>query len=136
MDLLTQFIAPIVGLWVIHNAIFTSAEMVNKMRETVISGIYCGDPITPDHRDAIFTDWKLCIAATILVCLLFTIIVAAVSTALSEKPLIRWTGYAIAFYTFACAAGFARCSWTDAKLMALSIEEARKKPQPTVANPA
>ncbi|MEA3041607.1 MAG: hypothetical protein QOC65_1096 [Sphingomonadales bacterium] len=128
MDLLAQLIAPIVSLWVIHNAIFSSARFVNEMRETVISGKYDRDAIAPDHGDAILADWKLCIRATIGVCLIFVIILCAVSYELVEELPVWWIGYAIALYPLLCAGGFAVCARGDKRLMkkAIARERARR----------
>jgi hypothetical protein len=49
MEPLTQFLTPIAGLWVIHNAIFSSAGFVNKMRETVITGTYEKERLMHEH---------------------------------------------------------------------------------------
>jgi hypothetical protein len=124
MEYLTQFVAPIVSLWVIHNAIFSSARFVNEMRETVISGWYEGQPITREHRRVILADWRLCIWATIAVCLIFAAIVLTVSITLSDDLLILLIGVAIACYPVICAGGFAKCSIADRKLMVKAIENA------------
>jgi hypothetical protein len=126
MELLTQFIAPIVSLWVIHNTIFYSAGFVNKMRETVISGLYEGERITKEHRRAILIDWTLCIAATIAVCMIFAGIVLAISIALLEDYLMKWIGVAIAFYPTICAVGFLICSIADLKLMLKAVQGAAR----------
>lgn len=124
MESLTQFIAPILGLWVIHNAIFSSARFVNEMRETVVSGFYERERVEPEHRLAILLDWLLCIAATIAVCAIFAGIVIAVSAGLSPSPLIQRTGYAIAAYPVMCAFGFLFCSLGDLRLMARAVDKA------------
>ncbi len=127
MESLTQFVAPILSLWVIHNAIFSSARFVNEMRETVILGKYDRDPITPDHGDVILTDWKLCIRATIGVCLIFVLILFGVSYELSEDLPVWWIGYAIALYPLICAGGFAVCARGDKRLMKAAIATQRDR---------
>ncbi|HEX8364719.1 MAG TPA: hypothetical protein VF603_05480 [Allosphingosinicella sp.] len=127
MELLTQLIAPVVSLWVIHNAIFSSARVVNEMRETVISGRYDREPIAPDHSDCILSDWELCILATIGVCLIFVIILCAISYELSERLPVWWIGYAIAVYPLLCAGGFAKCAWGDRRLMKAAIARERAR---------
>ena len=120
MQLLAQFIAPIVSLWVIHSAIFTSAAFVNGMRETVISGRHGRDKMSVEHRIQMLKDWRLCIAATILVCFIFSGIVAAASFTTSEI-LMQWVGGALAIYSFACGVGFIICAKGDDKLMEMAI---------------
>jgi hypothetical protein len=137
MDLLAQFIAPIAGLWVIHNAIFSSARFVNEMRETVISGLYDRKSITAEHQQAIGVDWKLCVAATVAVCLIFSVIVVATTAALSTTWLAFCIGIAIALYPFICACGFVRCSIQDWKLMSSAIENNRTRlPDSPTIDPA
>jgi hypothetical protein len=121
MALLTQFIAPIVSLWVIHTAIFSSAAFVNGMRETVVSGRYGRDEISVKHRMQMWKDWRLCIAATIVVCFIFAGIVAAASFTASET-LMRWVGGALAIYSFACGVGFIICARGDDELMETAID--------------
>jgi hypothetical protein len=65
MELLSQLITPVASLWVIHNAIFTSAGFVNKMRETVITAVYEKERIGREHQKAIFIDWLLCMCAVL-----------------------------------------------------------------------
>lgn len=113
MEFLTQFIAPILSLWVIHTAIFSSAKFVNEMRETVITGVYCGTRIKPDHRRRILWDWILCILGTILVCLIFAVLVYIVGSELLKDTRLAWVPFAIAFYPVCCAFGFALCSAWD-----------------------
>ena len=110
MEALTQFIAPIVSLWVIHNAILSSAKFVNRMRETVISGLYEGVGITVAHQRALRLDWLLCIGATVGVCIIFAGIVVAVALTFNAGSLMRWAGFAIALYPALCAVGFLICS--------------------------
>lgn len=121
MDLLTQFIAPVVSLWVIHSAIFSSAAFVNGMRETVVTGRYGSDGISVKHRMQIWADWRLCVAATIVVCFIFTGIVAAASFTASET-LMQWAGGALAIYSLACGVGFIICSRGDDELMETAID--------------
>lgn len=128
MELPTEFIAPVIGLWVIHNAIFSSARFVNEMRETVVSGRYEREKITPEHGRAILLDWLLCVAATIAVCLIFAGIVIVVSFGLAQSPLLQRTGYAIAAYPVMCAFGFLFCSLGDLKLMARAIDDTGLSP--------
>lgn len=117
MEPLTQFIAPILSLWVIHNAIFASAKFVNGMRETVISGFHGGNPISPKHRRAIRLDWRLCMLATVLVCAIFGLLVLLVGEQILEDQRLEWVPIAIAAYPFGCAVGFSICWITDHKLM-------------------
>ena len=123
MELLAQFIGPILSLWVIHNAIFASARFVNKMRETVISGFHDGKAITVGHRETIRLDWRLCMLATVAVCMIFGLLVLLVGGQILEDRRFDWVPFAIAIYPFGCALGFCVCWWSDHKLMK-KIEQA------------
>jgi hypothetical protein len=85
-QLLTQFITPVVGLWAVHNVILASAEFVNKMRETVISGMRDNNKITPDHRRAILIDWSLSMIAVIGVCIIFSGILIVGGVTMKIEP--------------------------------------------------
>ena len=62
------FVTPLAGLWVIHNAIFSSPGFVNKMRGTIVSGVYEKEKFTREHARALLIDWALCVIATVVVC--------------------------------------------------------------------
>ena len=50
------FVTPLAGLWVIHNASFSSAGFVNKMRETMVSGVYEKENLTREHAKAFLSE--------------------------------------------------------------------------------
>jgi hypothetical protein len=125
---LTTLLTPIAGLWGIHNAIFSSAAFVNKMRETVITGAYEGQTLTRTHQRAIFIDWVLCMLAVVTVCLIFAGVVLAVALTLAaaaDAKLMKWAGIAIAAYPAICAILFSICSIADALLMLEAISRNR-----------
>jgi len=131
VDLVTQFLTPLAGLWAIHNAIFLSARFVNEMRETVISGFYQNRRLTAAHMKAIFIDWILCMAATITVCLIFAGVVATASFELAlGLPLLKWAGIAVASYPTICAGLFLICSIADSKLMRRAIANTAAEESP------
>ena len=73
------FVTPLAGLWVIYNAIFSSPGFVNKMRGTIVSGVYEKEKFTREHARALLIDWALCMIATVVVCFIFSVIVFSVS---------------------------------------------------------
>jgi len=116
LEAIVPLITPIGGLWVIHSTIFSSAEFVNKMRETVVTGLYDGHHISSPHRKAMLVDWVLCMLAVEAVCFMFSgIIIAAAVFILTG--LFFWIALVIASYPLLCGVFFGVCSVSDFRLM-------------------
>jgi hypothetical protein len=126
MEGLQNFLAPLVSLWAVHNAIFYSAGFVNRMREMVISGIDGNARLSTRHRKAVFIDWILCMAATILVSLLFGGILIGVSWTMPQLASVRWALVLVAAYPIVCSALFIVCSVMDVKLMRQALADAER----------
>ncbi len=110
--------APIIGLWAAHQAIFYSAGFVNAMRETVILGRYQDAVISTRHANTILLDWKLCMTATVFVCVLFSGLMGAAAFFWKPNdPMLFWGLLAVASYPGFCAVLFAICSIADMKTM-------------------
>ena len=52
---------------------FSFAGFVNKMRETMVSGVYEKEKFTREHAKAFLIDWALCMITTLVVCFTFSV---------------------------------------------------------------
>jgi hypothetical protein len=123
-QLLTQFVAPVAGLWAVHTAIIGSAKFVNEMRETVILGLYSKEKIKAKHREQIRLDWTLSMAATIGICIVFSGLLFAAAWGLTVDPFLRWSLTTIGLYSSGCALAFLCCAKGDYELMCMAVDEA------------
>ena len=66
MDTLQVAILPLVAWWVTFKALFDTGSYLNKLRESVVTGYANGQPISFEHRRAIFFDWRICNVSLLL----------------------------------------------------------------------
>jgi hypothetical protein len=134
MDGLQNILGPLASLWAVHNAIFYSAEFVNRMREIVITGVDGPAHLTTRHRQAILIDWVLCMSATILVSMLFASILIGVAhnmPPVPSVPSVSWALYLVAGYPAICSLLFIACSVMDIRLMREALLKARLDAAPS-----
>jgi hypothetical protein len=94
------------------------------MREMVVSGIDGTARLSARHRKAIFIDWILCMAATILVSLLFGGILIGVSMTVTQLAGVAWALVLVALYPLICSFLFVGCSVMDVRLMREALADA------------
>lgn len=68
---LVAAIAPIGAFWVAFQNLWSAAKFVNEIRETIVTGRHGGADLSLEHRKALFFDWQLSMAGTILAALVF-----------------------------------------------------------------
>lgn len=59
MNIFQVAVLPLGAFWAIFNSLISAGKFINEMRETVITGIKENCTLTPEHRKAIFLDWRL-----------------------------------------------------------------------------